>query len=363
MCVLALPESRARPRAASPREQDLHGADNFDLLSKTDTVATMDLPRRAWLMGTTGLAVQLGVGRAEAASLTPLSEAERRWLTSIPADPHPERLASDQHFLVSDESFPERFRKPIEGLGGAYVGVGSEQNYLYAGWSRPTLLLLVDFDELVVELHRIYRAFFLRAATPAAMLKLWSRGRSEEAVEAIRQTIPQPEEALALYRKARQVVHARLQVMARRFRAKGLSTFLDDQAQYDHIRALMEAHRVHMVRGDLSKDGAMPGIAKAVRKLGETVRCLYLSNVEFYVPFANGIGENCRIQPTDDRSLIMRTVVRRTADFERYLYCVQSADDFRAWLKTDVDTIDALMQRAGPRVRMRDGCYVIPAPA
>ena len=52
------------------------------------------------------------------------------------------------------------------------MGVGTDQNYLIAGWSRPEVLVLMDFDQVVVDLHRVYQLAFLHAESPEAFLRL-----------------------------------------------------------------------------------------------------------------------------------------------------------------------------------------------
>ncbi len=42
---------------------------------------------------------------------------------------------------------------------------------------ESTLMVLVDFDQVVVTLHGLYRVAFLRSATPEAFLELWSKPR------------------------------------------------------------------------------------------------------------------------------------------------------------------------------------------
>ena len=85
---------------------------------------------------------------------------------AVVEDPPPPELVRDTHYIVSNESRQDLFKDSIAAHGGALLGVGSDQNYLLAGWSRPELLILFDFDQVVVNVHRVYRAFFLNAATP-----------------------------------------------------------------------------------------------------------------------------------------------------------------------------------------------------
>ena len=94
---------------------------------------------------------------AQAQPVAPLSAEHARVLRSVPEDPAPEGLFSDTHYLISNEDRPERFRGAVSDLGGLQLGVGTDQNYLFAGWARPQVLALIDFDQQVVDLHRVYR--------------------------------------------------------------------------------------------------------------------------------------------------------------------------------------------------------------
>ena len=53
------------------------------------------------------------------------------------------------------------------------IGVGAEQNYVLAGWARPQVLVLMDCDADMVQLHEAYRACFELAAKPDEFIALW----------------------------------------------------------------------------------------------------------------------------------------------------------------------------------------------
>ena len=57
----------------------------------------------------------------------------------------------------------ELFKPFIEGKGGAYVGVGSDQSYLLMTWQRPELVFQMDYYPWVVIVHSLYHRFFLAA--------------------------------------------------------------------------------------------------------------------------------------------------------------------------------------------------------
>jgi len=310
------------------------------------------------------MATWLWPARVEAAPnpLTPLSKKQRAILAAIPEDPPPKALsADDHHFLVSDEHHAERF-VPHLPQGGVYVGVGPEQSYLYASWTRPVFLLLIDFDQMVVDLHGIYAAFFFEADGGAGIITRWGKpaiGRAAIEAQVVDRT--RRKELLSLYERARKVVHPRLQRLRKRHEAAKVKSFLTDEAHFNYVRALIVTGRSRALRGDLTGKRAMAGIAKAAGALGVPVRCLYLSNVEFYFDYDSGLGHNCAIQPTDARSRVLRTVVR-TEGKGRYHYCVQRTEHFRAWLETGIERVGQMMARAFGRIRSDRGVLIIPGP-
>jgi hypothetical protein len=287
-------------------------------------------------------------------------------LRDIPMDPPPENLIQDQHFLVSDEHHPERFKTQMTDLGGVYIGVGPEQNYLYAGWSKPEILILLDFDQMVVDIHEIYRVLIQAADGPEALVKIWHKSEKKTAIAAIKAAVTDLDEQnnlLRVYRGSRRPIYNRLNSLRIRYKSMKLATFLTDQEQYDYVKNLFETGRVRAVRGDLTKDKAMNGVAKAAKELGVPVRCIYLSNVEQYFDYENGMAANCKAQPTDDVSKIMRTVYKGKTKYERYHYCVQRDDDFRAWLATDVKNLREMMIKAYKRITKTKNAWILPGPA
>lgn len=305
-------------------------------------------------------------GEASAEELPPLTNEERAILRSIPSDPPPKRLSNNQHFLVSDERHPERLRQAMAGLGGVFVGVGPEQNYLYAAWSRAHILVLVDFDQMVVDLHAIYGAFLRASDTPRRLIDLWRPDAVYVAKAAIASAEPDAERQralMALYRRARTMVHGRLGAIAAKHRTLGVSSFFTDVAQYRYVRRLVRTGRTVAVRGDLTADKTMRGVAAAARKLKEPVRGLYLSNVELYVDYDSGLGDNCRAQPTDAKSKVFRTVFKSTKDSDRYHYCEQRAKHFTAWLEAGVEDVDAMIKAAGDRIDRSGPAWNIPGPS
>ena len=83
-----------------------------------------------------------------------LDEAGQKVLADIPTDPAPAHITNDAHFLTSNENQHFFWKKAIEAApGGIFIGIGTDQNYVMAPWGRPEYLILVDFDQMIVDLH------------------------------------------------------------------------------------------------------------------------------------------------------------------------------------------------------------------
>lgn len=266
-------------------------------------------------------------------SLPPLAAEHREVLATIRPDPPPRKLLNDQHYVVSDEQYPERFRTTLLGRGGALLGVGTDQNYFFAGWARPELVIVVDFDQSVVDLHTAYRAFFREASDADRFIELWSdegRARASAAVAKETRTDDERRRVEGALRISRHLVHGRLRYLRDRFAGRGVQTFLTDPAEYRYVAALATSGRVVAVRGDFTADLAMQSAARATRALGLTVRAFYLSNVEQYIRYTPRFRENVLGLPVDDSSVVLRTYHR--GGKRGYVYAVQSAAHFRQWM-------------------------------
>jgi hypothetical protein len=271
-------------------------------------------------------------------ALGPLPTEVERAFRSLRPDPPPERLAMDAHFIVSDERAQHVFHHHVEGLGGLFVGVGTDQNYLMAAWARSEIVVMLDFDQVVVDLHGVYRALFLAAETPAEFLRLWgaeARDDAEAAIAAAEQDPARVRLLQRLWRRTQVRVARRLAALRTIQRGAGIDWFLTDPAQYAWLRGLHQADRVFAVRGDLTKDVALRDVAAAAKVAGVPLRVLYLSNAERYFRYNEEFTGNVLALPFDERSVVLRTGSESTLGGEKadhhYMYYVQRGLDFRAW--------------------------------
>ncbi|MCS6914914.1 MAG: hypothetical protein RMK29_11250 [Myxococcales bacterium] len=258
-----------------------------------------------------------------------LSSEQRRAIEAVP-DQAPYRVRS--HYLTSNELRHDVFFSSIAGLGGAYLGVGADQNYTLAAVAGADLVWLVDIDAHVVQWHRIYAALVAWAPSPAELVSLIERGREAEVRLALRlrwgeageQTLWQ-----ALQRdRARIAAHLRQQ--RGRFRDGQPVSWLSDPALYAHIRRLAQQHRIQARVGDVTAQAPLRGIGDALRAAGLTLRVFYLSNVEQWFRYGPHLARNLSALPIDDRTLLLRTLARRELRAprgDRWHYSVQPMAD------------------------------------
>jgi hypothetical protein len=275
----------------------------------------------------------------------------------------------DTDNLISNEwsyqqVLPDLQRRNVR--GGAYIGVGPDQNFTYIAATRPAVAYIVDIRRDNVLLHLLFKAVFHHARTRADYLALLF-GRAPPAdAEAMRAASA---ERLAKYiddapRADAGALRARLEPTIRgfgvplsaedlrtiagfhqRFMEAGLSlrfqstgrppqwdypayrdllidtdsagrhgSFLASDDAYQFVRGLEEKDLVIPVVGDLSGPSALVNIGRAVAARGEKLTAFYVSNVEFYL-FRDGsfarFVTNLRQLPHADTAVLIRSFFNR----------------------------------------------------
>lgn len=275
---------------------------------------------------------------AQAAPPEPLDAAGRAALAAAVEDPAPKVLLGqapgleNKHYLIGNEWHLDLYAPKLKDLGGAYIGVGSDQAYFLMGMARPAVAWLIDYDDLVVQLHKVYFAFFAEAATPDAFMLLWTDETQGAPVLTRRlQGDVQAAELVKFYRRQRGRVVERLTRVSKTFAKAGVANFVKDEEAYAWTRAMVTGGRVRALRVDLLAKQGMLSIGEAARKMGWPVRALYLSNAENYWSYSKQFRANIAGLPMDERSVIVRTVSTwgQNAD---YSYTLQPGLNYQAWL-------------------------------
>jgi len=244
------------------------------------------------------------------------------------------KAQENKHYLAGNEWSLQIYEPILDGVGGGYVGVGTDQAYLFMSWARPEIAWLIDYDAAVVEVHELYRLFFAAASTPEELVALWDRPAREEALAIIANGHPKRAKSLRRwYLGYRGWIHRRLVAVTKKMQDAGVPTYLTDQAHYDFVREMLEQRRVRPMVVDLHEKSGLRGVARAARELGVPIRVLYLSNAEEYWPrYPKQYRKNIAELPYADDAILLRTLLTWKLN-QDYRYNVQPIGNYLHWLQ------------------------------
>jgi hypothetical protein len=254
--------------------------------------------------------------------------------------------------------------------GGAYIGVGPDQNFSYIAAVRPSVAFILDIRRDNLLLHLLFKALFTLSHTRVAYLaQLTGRPLPEDpsswraaeidrlvsyidgrpsdagAIAALRTRVDaeirrtgvllSPQDLSTIDRFHREFITAGLDL---RFRSAGRpahwrypsyrellrevdsggrhGSYLSTEEAFQFVRSLQVDDKVIPVVGDLSGPTALRAIGRALRDRREHLSAMYVSNVEFYL-FRQGRFrswvDNLSQVPHGNRAVVIRSV------FYRYL--------------------------------------------
>jgi len=269
----------------------------------------------------------------------------------------------DTDNLISNESsyqqvIPDLHRRNVR--GGAYVGVGPDQNFTYIAATRPAVAYIVDIRRDNVLLHLLFKALFHHARTRVEYLTLlfgratpanietW-RAADVDRIAAYVDSAPKAD-ASALRKQLDATIRGfgvplsadDLRTiagfhqgfidggLALRFQSAGRppqwnyptyrdllldtdssghrGSFLASEDAFQFVRGLEERDLVIPVVGDLSGPSALVNVGKAIAQRGDKLTAFYVSNVEFYLfrdgSFGRFVANLTRMPHTDNAVLI-----------------------------------------------------------
>ena len=276
--------------------------------------------------------------------------------------------------FTSNESAYIHILEPLKqraATGGAYIGVGPEQNFTYIAKLRPEIAFIVDIRRQAIIQHLMYKAIFHLAPDRVQFLSiLFSMPLTGPGVPKSDAPI---EEILHYFAKARssneanQVNLSRIEKAIRQEFKFPLSTsdrndlgyvfnafwkgnldiafrygsdqygnywparfptladlflatdekgqkgnFLAREEDYQFVRRLHLQNRIIPVVGDFGGKKALAAVASYLRKNDYTLTAFYTSNVEQFLfedpPVFAAFVENVHRMPLTDKSLIIRSV-------------------------------------------------------
>lgn len=293
---------------------------------------------------------------AAAAGLPPLGAAGR---AALLAGPEERIISHREHFTVSNEYRHDLWFPYLRGLGGAYVGVASDQNYTLMAVARSEVGYLLDLDRQVVRLHRVYMALIEASPGPEQFLARFDEhaaAGTRAVIEAGLSDMSRRERDAAQRFVAdnRAALREYLGTVRASRRGEQGVTWLSDPELYAYIRQMVEGGRLRPINGNLAGKTAMATIAASARELGLAIKLLYLSNAEEYLFYTPEFVANVRALPAAADSVVLRTIHDRFAGWEssgdgdrRWNYQVQPLLDFQTRLAERKNTArTAMLERA-----------------
>ena len=270
------------------------------------------------------------------AKLSRFDERQRELLHAGDSD---EPIPVDIHYVQSNETRHDLYFPFIEHKGGAYVGVGSDQNYTMIAAARSEVAFLLDIDFRVVDLHRMYDVLVRHHETPRALVDAWHE-KNEATTKAVLAEaladVSERERARILrgFVTARETVYRHLERVIARKRDGEPSSWLSDEDNYAHVRALWQTGRIRVMPGDLAGAKSLQTVAAVCKSLEIPVRVLYMSNAEEYFKYTAQFISNITAMPLDEAgSMVLRTIYNKNwVHADLWAYQVQPLVDFRTRL-------------------------------
>jgi hypothetical protein len=250
--------------------------------------------------------------------------------------------------------------------GGAYVGVGPDQNFSYIAQIKPEIAYIIDIRRDNLLLLLLFKALFAEAPTRVEYLCLltgraapehperWASATIDSIIAHIDGTKPQPdseqrrirtrleariikfgvalspadletiansrtpfvEEGLSLVFQARgqprRSYYPTLRtLLTENDRAGHQLSFLASEPAFQFVRDLQARDLIVPVVGDVSGRHAMRAIAADMVARSVRLSAFYISNVEYYLFQGRSFGayvENVKRFPHHDRTLVIRSV-------------------------------------------------------
>ena len=278
----------------------------------------------------------------------------------------------DSDNLISNETSYLHVVNRLRDLGvsgGAYIGVGPDQNYSYIAAIRPTIAFMIDIRRDNALQHLKYKALFARSRNrmeflcrllgrplppdidrwdrqPIGAILAWldsARVDPAAAARERRETLALVEsygvpldardretilrfhgefmrEGLELrfssFRRSNSGMYPNLRTLiTERDLAGEMSSYLATEEAWRFVHDLHARNRIIPVVGNLAGDHAFPALASELRARRLRVSALYTSNAEMYIwrdglfpKFANTVAT----LPFDDRSVIIRSYFDRS---------------------------------------------------
>jgi hypothetical protein len=273
----------------------------------------------------------------------------------------------DSDNLISNES---SYLHVLSGMrrigvtGGAYVGVGPDQNFSYMAQVRPRIAFMIDIRRDNLLQHLLFKALFEMSRNRTEYLALltgravpnevakWNRRSITEIVDFIDRSPPDPDQfettrsvvRTKIRRYGVPVTPAELETIGRiqqaffdsgldlKFTSLGRAprdyypnlrnlllerdltgkqlNYLASEDDFQYLKSLEARNLVIPVVGNLAGPHALREIGRVLSERNERLSVLYVSNVEFYLMREgsfDAFAGNVRALPFNTRSVIIRS--------------------------------------------------------
>ncbi len=266
-----------------------------------------------------------------------LSDEQRSIVAGVPGEG---TEPPGEHYYRSNEWRQDLLIEPLRGLGGAFMGVGSDQNYTMAAMAGSEYLFLVDYDPFIPWIHAIYEQLIVASETPEELIGRFSAENERETTAMLRTAFegrPRARRMVRHFTSRRAAWEGYLTRVSRLTRDGRPFSWLADPAMYSYIRRMFRQGRVVYRNGDVTGEQTVTAVADACNRLGTKVRVVYFSNAEQFFPFTDQFIANMKALPTDDRSIVFRTIRHRRLEIApdgRWHYLIHDFPDFVARLDT-----------------------------
>jgi hypothetical protein len=296
-------------------------------------------------------------------------QAQSAFASQIASLSEPDGYFDTDNLISNERSYlrvlPDLERAKI--AGGAYIGVGPDQNFSYIAALRPSIAFIIDVRRDNLLLHLLFKALFALSRTRVEYLSLllgrpvpadvdaWRTADVAKLVGAVEaapldsRQIPalrariddaiakfgvplSKEDRATIDRFHRRFIDAGVRL---RFQSAGRApqsdyptyrellletdphgrhgNYLASEEAFQFLKTLQAKDLVIPVTGDLSGPAALAAIAKMLGRRGERLSAFYASNVEFYL-FGEGrfsrFAENLGRLPRHERAVVIRSVFR-----------------------------------------------------
>lgn len=213
-------------------------------------------------------------------------------------------------YIKPNEARNYLFAPYIKNLRGGYVGVAADANYSYVSYAKSEWVFLMDFDFVILNLHKTIRAFVKESPNVKEFLEKWkpTNNQSISILEKYYKDSPDFSILKGLFLKNRAILFEHYQNISQPSKENGDFGWLRNPENYAYIRHLYLMERISIHGGDLLKDKTLYNIGEAAKQLGIKIRIFYPSNAEEFWEFSENYKRNILNLPFDEASVVLRTV-------------------------------------------------------